>query len=91
MQQKAIITVVGKDHVGIIARVCNFLAGKKINILDISQTILQGSFTMVMAVDIAAATAPFGDLSAALSELGEEMGLSIRIQREEIFNAMHQI
>ena len=87
----AIVTVVGRDRVGIIAAICNKLAGFNVNILDISQTILQGSFTMVMAVDIAAATAPFGDLSAALSELGNEMGLSIRIQREEIFNAMHQI
>ena len=87
----AIVTVVGRDRVGIIAAICNKLASFNVNILDISQTILQGSFTMVMAVDIAVATAPFGDLSAALSELGEEMGLSIRIQREEIFNAMHQI
>ena len=87
----AIVTVVGRDRVGIIAAICNKLASFNVNILDISQTILQGSFTMVMSVDIAAATAPFGDLSAALSELGEEMGLSIRIQREEIFNAMHQI
>ena len=87
----AIVTVVGRDRVGIIAAICNKLANFNVNILDISQTILQGSFTMVMAVDIAAATAPFGDLSAALSELGGEMGLSIRIQREEIFNAMHQI
>ena len=87
----AIVTVIGQDKVGIIAAICALLAEKNVNILDISQTILQGSFTMVMAVDIAAATAPFGDLSAALSELGGEMGLSIRIQREEIFNAMHQI
>ena len=88
---KAIVTVVGKDRVGIIAAICNKLANFNVNILDISQTILQGSFTMVMAVDIAAATAPFGELSAALAELGSEMGLSIRIQREEIFNAMHTI
>ena len=88
---KAIVTVVGKDRVGIIAAICNQLAGFNVNILDISQTIMQGSFTMVMAVDLGAATAPFGDLSAALSELGSEMGLSIRIQREEIFDAMHRI
>ena len=87
----AIVTVVGKDRVGIIAAICNKLAGFNVNILDISQTILQGSFTMVMAVDIGAATAPFGELSAALADLGTEMGLSIRIQREEIFNAMHTI
>ena len=87
----AIVTVVGKDRVGIIAAICNKLAGFNVNILDISQTILQGSFTMVMAVDIGAATAPFGELSAALADLGTEMGLSIRIQREDIFNAMHTI
>ena len=87
----AIVTVVGKDKVGIIAAVCALLAENNVNILDISQTILQGSFTMVMAVDVGAATASFGDLNAALEELGGEMGLSIRIQRQEIFDAMHQI
>jgi len=87
----AIVTVVGQDRVGIIAAVCNKLAGFNVNILDISQTIMQGSFTMVMAVDVGAATASFGDLSAALAELGAEMGLSIRIQRQEIFDAMHRI
>lgn len=87
----AIVTVVGEDRVGIIAAICNKLAQFNVNILDISQTILHGSFTMVMAVDLAQAAAPFGDLSAALEALGGEMGLSIRIQREEIFNAMHTI
>ena len=87
----AIVTVVGRDRVGIIAAICNKLAGFNVNILDISQTILQGSFTMVMAVDVGAATASFGDLNAALEELGREMGLSIRIQRQEIFDAMHTI
>ena len=87
----AIVTVVGQDRVGIIAAVCNCLAAKNVNILDISQTILQGAFTMVMAVDVGQANASFGELSAALSELGEEMHLSIRIQREEIFNAMPSI
>ncbi len=87
----AIVTVVGKDRVGIIAAVCNRLAGHNVNILDISQTILQGSFTMVMAVDVSQATASFGQLGDSLAELGQEMGLSIRIQRQEIFNAMHTI
>lgn len=87
----AIVTVVGQDRVGIIAAVCNRLAGHNVNILDISQTILQGSFTMVMVVDIGNATASFGELGTSLENLGTEMGLSIRIQREEIFNAMHQI
>ena len=87
----AIVTVIGQDRVGIIANICTLLAENNVNILDISQTIMQGSFTMVMAVDIGAATASFGDLSAALAELGAEMGLSIRIQRQEIFDAMHRI
>lgn len=87
----AIVTVVGQDRVGIIAAVCTCLAENNVNILDISQTILQGSFTMVMAVDVGGATAAFGELDAALTALGREMGLSIRIQREEIFNAMHTI
>ena len=87
----AIVTVVGQDRVGIIAAVCNKLANFNINILDISQTILQGSFTMVMVVDLGAANAAFGDVSAALEQLGGEMGLSIRIQRQEIFDAMHRI
>ena len=87
----AIVTVLGQDKVGIIAAVCNRLAGYNVNILDISQTILQGSFTMVMAVDVSQSTASFGELGRGLSSLGAEMGLSIRIQREEIFNAMHSI
>ena len=87
----AIVTVVGQDRVGIIAAICIKLASFNVNILDISQTILQGNFTMVMAVDIAAATVPFGEISEALAALGREMELSIRIQREEIFNAMHTI
>jgi ACT domain-containing protein len=87
----AIVTVLGQDRVGIIAAVCNRLANYNVNILDISQTILQGAFTMVMAVDVSKSTASFGELGKGLSDLGGEMGLSIRIQREEIFNAMHSI
>ncbi len=87
----AIVTVLGQDKVGIIAAVCNRLASCNVNILDISQTILQGAFTMVMAVDVGASTASFGELREALAGLGAEMGLSIRIQREEIFDAMHSI
>lgn len=68
----AIVTVVGKDRVGIIAAICNKLADYNVNILDISQTILQGSFTMVMAVDVSAATASFGDLGTALAEQWQE-------------------
>ncbi len=87
----AIVTVLGQDKVGIIAAVCNRLANYNVNILDISQTILQGAFTMVMAVDVSKSTASFGELGRSLADLGAEMGLSIRIQREEIFDAMHSI
>ena len=87
----AIVTVIGKDKVGIIAAVCIKLAEMNVNVLDISQTILDGKFTMVMAVDAANANVGFEELAAQLRELGEGMELSIRIQREEIFAAMHRI
>ena len=87
----AIVTVIGKDKVGIIAAVCIKLAEMNVNVLDISQTILDGKFTMVMAVDAANANVVFEELAAQLRELGEGMELSIRIQREEIFDAMHRI
>lgn len=88
---RAIVTVVGKDQVGIIAGVCNTLANEQINVLDISQTIMQGFFTMMMVVDLSACTTSFEDLSCALQSFGEARGLSIRIQREDIFDAMHKI
>ena len=87
----AIITVVGKDRVGIIAAICVKLAEYNVNVLDISQTILQKSFTMVMAVDIEQANVSFARIAEGLEELGKEMELSIHIQREEIFDAMHSI
>ena len=87
----AIVTAIGKDKVGIIAAVCIKLAEMNVNVLDISQTILDGKFTMVMAVDAANANVGFEELAAQLRELGEGMELSIRIQREEIFDAMHRI
>lgn len=87
----AIVTVIGKDKVGIIAAVCIKLAEMNVNVLDISQTILDGKFTMVMAVDAANANVGFEELAAQLRELGEGMELSIRIQREEVFDAMHRI
>ena len=87
----AIITVVGRDRVGIIAAICVKLAEYNVNVLDISQTILQNSFTMVMAVDIEKANVSFAQIAGGLSELGQEMGLMIHIQREEIFDAMHTI
>lgn len=87
----AIVTVIGKDRVGIIARVCTMLSEKNVNILDINQTLMQDMFTMMMQVDIGKASETFQDLKQDLSDLGEEMGLEIRIQREDIFNAMHKI
>ena len=87
----AIVTVIGKDKVGIIAAVCIKLAEMNVNVLDISQTILDGKFTMVMAVDAANANVGLEELATQLRELGEGMELSIRIQREEIFDAMHRI
>ena len=88
---KAIVTVVGKDQVGIIAGVCNTLADSQINVLDISQTIMEGYFTMMMVVDLTLCQEPFDKLRAALREYGEGRGLSIRIQREDIFDAMHKL
>ena len=88
---KAIVTVVGKDQVGIIAGVCNTLAAYQINVLDISQTILQEYFTMMMVVDLTLCREPFDKLRAALREYGEGRALSIRIQREDIFDAMHKL
>ena len=88
---RAIVTVIGKDRVGIIASVCSLLAESGVNILDISQTVLQEYLTMIMLADISGCTAPFSELSKTLSVCGEEQGLSIRIQREDIFEAMHRI
>lgn len=88
---KAIVTVIGIDRVGIIASVCGLLASININILDINQTVMQDLFTMTMLVDAAACELPFEKVNEALTAKGEEMGLSIRMQREDIFKAMHQI
>lgn len=87
---KTIITVVGKDTVGIIAKVCTYLAENQINILDISQTIVQGYFNMMMIVD-AKAVEDVSKMSKELSMLGEEIGVVIRCQHEDIFNMMHRI
>ena len=88
---KAIVTVVGKDRIGIIANVCTLLANYQVNILDISQTGMQGYFTMMMAVDTAKSEIPFAELAKKLDAKGEEMGMSIRLQREDIFEAMHRV
>lgn len=88
---KVIITVVGKDTVGIIARVCTYLAEKKVNILDISQTIVQGYFNMMMIADMENAAEGFDKIASGLEVLGEEIGVRIKCQREEIFTKMHRV
>jgi ACT domain-containing protein len=88
---KAVITVVGKDTVGILARVCTYLAENGVNILDISQTVVQDFFNMMMVVDVSASAVPFADLGAGLSRLGSGMGLEIRCQKAAIFEKMHRI
>ncbi len=89
--KKTIITVVGKDTVGIIAKVCTYLAENEVNILDISQTIVQGYFNMMMIVDNNQATKKFGDIADELAALGEQIGVVIKCQKEEIFDKMHRI
>lgn len=89
--KKCIITVVGKDTVGIIAKVCTYLADNKINILDISQTIVQGYFNMMMITDMDQAEKEIGDVSNELEQIGNEIGVTIRCQREEIFEKMHRL
>ena len=89
--KKTIITVVGKDSVGIIAKVCTYLAENGINILDISQTIVQGYFNMMMIVDTAGASKKSAEISEELRILGEEIGVIIKCQKEEIFDMMHRI
>ena len=88
---KAIVTVVGKDQVGIIAGVCGTLAQHGVNVLEISQTIMQQTFTMIMLVEWTAGAPEFDTVQTRVVEKGEQMGLSIRIQRQDIFTAMHTI
>ena len=88
---KAIVTVVGKDRVGIIANVCTALANYNINVLDINQTVMQGYFTMMMVTDVSLCSVPMAELVTGMEEIGKNMGLSIRVQREDIFEAMHRI
>ncbi len=89
--QKTIITVVGKDTVGIIARVCTYLAENNINILDITQTIIDGFFNMMMIVDMTGSEKSLGEIQSDLEATGKEMGLMIKAQHEEIFDMMHRI
>lgn len=88
---KGIITVLGKDKVGIIAKVCTYLAEHHLNILDISQTIVQDYFNMMMIVDISGATKTFEVIVEELQQLGTEIGVEIKLQHEDIFNIMHRI
>lgn len=89
--KKTIITVVGKDTVGIIAKVCTYLAENQINILDISQTIVNNYFNMMMIADMNQATKSISEVSDELDKLGTEIGVIIKCQREEIFDSMHRI
>lgn len=88
---KTIITVVGKDTVGIIAKVCTYLANNHINVLDISQTIIQDFFNMMMIVDLNTSDKPFSECATELEQLGDEIGVTIKCQREAIFDKMHRI
>ena len=88
---KAVVTVVGKDRVGIIANVCVELANYNVNVLDISQTVMQGYLTMMMVVDVTEANLPLAQICQQMDAKGQEMGMSIRIQREDIFEAMHRV
>lgn len=88
---RAVVTVVGKDKTGIIARISQFLSEKGANILDISQTIMEEYFAMIMLVDLTEAKEPLSELSEDCSKLGEKIGMSIHIQHEEIFNVMHDV
>lgn len=88
---KTIITVVGKDTIGIIAKVCTYLAHNNINILDITQTIVNEFFNMMMIVDMQQMQKSFAQVADELAKLGEEIGVEVKCQREEIFNMMHRI
>ena len=88
---KAIMTVIGADRVGIIASISTQLASMQVNILDVTQTIMDGIFTMTMLVDTTASDRKFEDIRSALTELGDRMELTVRIQRADIFTAMHRI
>ena len=88
---KVVITVVGKDTIGILARTCTYLAENGVNILDISQTIVQDYFNMMMIADVKGSAKPFAAISAELAEVGRAIGVQIKCQREEIFDKMHRI
>ena len=91
MEDKIIVTVVGKDTVGIIAKICTYLANNRINVSDISQTITGGFFNMMMIVEPNEAEKPFDELQRELVQVGEEIGVDVRCQRSEIFEMMHRV
>jgi len=88
---RAIITVIGKDRVGIIAGVSGILAQNNVNILDITQTVMQEYFTMIMLVDLSNMSLPFDELKNSLEEEGHALGVSVRIQHEDVFKSMHHV
>lgn len=89
--KRAVITVIGTDGVGIIAKICTYLAEHGVNVLDISQTIVQGIFNMMMITDVTASDKTIGAMADDLDALGAEIGVKIRIQHEDIFNTMHRL
>ena len=91
VMDKVVITVVGKDTIGILAKTCTYLADNGVNILDISQTIVQDYFNMMMIADVKGATKPFDAIASELADIGQEIGVQIKCQREEIFDKMHRI
>ena len=88
---KGIVTVLGKDSVGIIAKICSYMSDRNVNVLDIAQTIVDGYFNMMMVVDLSGSAAPLAVMSSELETLGRDIGVVVRLQHEDIFNAMHRI
>lgn len=88
---RAIVTIIGSDRVGIIAGIANVIAGADVNILDISQSVIREFFTMIMMVELSNASVSFEELRQRLAQKGEDLGVRVEIQREEIFQAMHRI
>jgi ACT domain-containing protein len=88
---RAVVTVIGKDMVGILARVSTICAENGVNVVEVTQSILQDLFAMIMMVDISKSTVPFNELSDKLTALGDEMNLTVHIMHEDIFNSMHRI
>jgi ACT domain-containing protein len=88
---RGIVTVLGKDSVGIIAKICSYMSERNVNVLDIAQTIVQGYFNMMMVVDLSGSSEPLALMASGLETLGRDIGVVVRLQHEDIFNAMHRI